>query len=79
MDSSDWALFIRQLGNVKSSPAVNAAYNTYKMANPKIGDDLFDAACAGVYALDTRGLDAYVPTAVATRYLTRDQLLGDYS
>ena len=79
VDSSDWALFIRQLGNVKSSPAVNAAYNTYKMANPKIGDDLFDAACAGVYALDTRGLDAYVPTAVATRYLTRDQLLGDYS
>ena len=48
-DSGDFALFIRQLGNVKSAPAKNAAYNTYKMANPKIGDDLFDAACAAVY------------------------------
>lgn len=77
-DSSDFALFIRQLGNVKSAPAKNAAYNTYKMANPKLGDDLFDAACAGIFALVTAGTDNYVPTAVATRYLTRDQLLGSY-
>lgn len=77
-DSSDYALFIRQLGNVKSSPAKNAAYNTYKMANPKIGDDLFDASCAGIFALFTAGREVSVPTAVTIRYLTRDQLLGNY-
>ena len=77
-ESSDFALFIRQLGNVKSAPAKNAAYNSYKMANPKIGDDLFDAACAGVFALFTAGRDSTVPTAVATRYVTQDQLLGNY-
>lgn len=75
-DSSDFALFIRQLGNVKSAPAKNAAYNTYKMANPKIGDDLFDAACAAVYAMVTAGIDSYQPGVVLTRRISQEQLLG---
>ena len=75
-DSSDFALFIRQLGNVKSSPAKNAAYNTYKMANPKIGDDLFDAACAAVFAMVTAGIDSYQPGVVLTRRISQEQLLG---
>ena len=75
-DSSDFALFIRQLGNVKSAPAKNAAYNTYKMANPKIGDDLFDAACAAVYAMVTAGIENYQPGVVLTRHISQEQLLG---
>ena len=75
-DSSDFALFIRQLGNVKSAPAKNAAYNTYKMANPKIGDDLFDAACAAVYAMITAGIENYQPGVVLTRRISQEQLLG---
>lgn len=77
-DSSDFAAFIRQLGNVKSAPAKNAAYNTYKMANPKIGDDLFDAACAAVFAMVTAGIDAYQPSVIATRQQTQAQLLGRF-
>lgn len=75
-DSGDFALFIRQLGNVKSAPAKNAAYNTYKMANPKIGDDLFDAACAAVYAMVTAGIENYQPGVVLTRRISQEQLLG---
>ena len=75
-DSSDFALFIRQLGNVKSAPAKNAAYNTYKMANPKIGDDLFDAACAAVYAMVTADIENYQPGVVLTRRISQEQLLG---
>ena len=75
-DSSDFALFIRQLGNVKSAPAKNAAYNTYKMANPKIGDDMFDAACAAVYAMVTAGIENYQPGVVLTRRISQEQLLG---
>ena len=75
-DRSDFALFIRQLGNVKSAPAKNAAYNTYKMANPKIGDDLFDAACAAVYAMVTAGIENYQPGVVLTRRISQEQLLG---
>lgn len=75
-DSSDFSAFIRQLGNVKSAPAKNAAYNTYKMANPKIGDDLFDAACAAIFAMVTAGMDDYVPSVIQTRQVTQEQLLG---
>lgn len=64
----------RQLGNIKAEPT-KAAYTSFKMADPKIGDDLFDAACAAVWALETRGL-MDVPTAIGHRTQTRAQLLG---
>lgn len=65
---------VRQLGNIKAEPT-KAAYTSFKMADPKIGDDLFDAACAAVWALETRGL-MDVPTAIGHRTQTRAQLLG---
>lgn len=70
----DWQAFVRQLGNIKSVPT-KASYASYKMANAKLGDDLFDAACAGVWALITRGADD-VPTVIGSRVQTREQMLG---
>lgn len=75
-DKSDWSLFIRQLGNIKAKPVQGGSYNSYKMANPKIGDDLFDGACAGVHALITRGMPSYTPSVITARTVSRDQLLG---
>lgn len=75
-DKSDWGLLIRQLGNLKAKPITGGSYNSYKMANPKIGDDLFDAACAGVWALLTRGAPNYTPPVIATRTVSHDQLLS---
>ncbi|WP_024303310.1 hypothetical protein [Pseudogulbenkiania sp. MAI-1] len=75
-DASDWSKFIRQLGNLKAKPVQGASYNSYKMANPKFGDDLFDAASAGVWALITRGVQSYVPTVIGSRAVSPEQLLG---
>lgn len=74
-DKSDWALFIRQMGNIKAKAIQGGSYNSYKMANPKIGDDLFDAACAGVHALITRGIQSWAPPVIATRTVHPDRLL----
>ncbi|AMP13667.1 hypothetical protein [Collimonas pratensis] len=74
-DTADWRLFTRQLGNMKAVPNKSGAYSSYKQVDPKIGDDLFDAACAGVWALTTRGAD-HVPTIISGRTQSRAQLLG---
>lgn len=74
VECADWLAFVRQLGNIRAE-ATKADYASYKMADPKIGDDLFDAACAGVWALITRG-EADVATVIGTRTQTREQLLG---
>lgn len=71
----DWVAFVRQLGNIKTAPT-KASYASYKMANIKLGDDLFDAACAGVWALMTRGESGDVTTVIGSRVQTREQLLG---
>jgi len=71
----DWVAFVRQLGNIKVVPT-KASYSSYKMANAKVGDDLFDAACAGVWALVTRGMDD-VQTVIGSRVQTRSQMLGE--
>lgn len=71
----DWVLFVRQLGNIKTIPT-KSSYSSYKMVNAKVGDDLFDAACAGVWALMTRGESAVVETVISSRVQTREQLLG---
>ena len=67
--------FVRQLGNIKAEPT-KASYSSFKMADPKLGDDLFDAAMAAVWALETRGL-ADVPTVIGHGRKTRGQLLGN--
>lgn len=71
----DWVAFVRQIGNIKALPT-KASYSSYKMVNAKLGDDLFDAACAGVWALVTRGAED-VPTVIGSRVQTREQLLGE--
>lgn len=73
--TADWQLYVRQLGNIKEKPT-KAAYSSYKMADPKVGDDLFDAACAAVWALTTRGVEASGPAVIEHKRVTREQLLG---
>lgn len=65
--------FIRQLGNVKSTPT-KTSYPSYKMADPKKGDDYFDAACAAVWSLATRG-SANPGTVILTSQRERAQFL----
>lgn len=74
LDVRDWIKLVRQLNNIKAE-ASKAAYPSYRMANPKLGDDLFDAACAAVWALITRG-EGSVPTVIVSRTQSREQLLG---
>jgi hypothetical protein len=72
----DWIAFVRQLGNIKTLPT-KASYSSYKMVNAKIGDDLFDAACVGVWALVTRGESATVDTVISRGTAqTQAQLMG---
>ena len=70
----EWVSFARQLGNIKTVPT-KTSYSSYKMVDPKLGDDLFDAACASVWALVTRGAED-VPTVVGYKTRSRDDLLG---
>lgn len=76
-EPEEWLAFVRQLGNMKAVPT-QASYSSFQMVDRKTGDDLFDAACAGVYALLTRGL-ADAPTVIHQRRVSREQLLGNNS
>lgn len=73
-EPEEWLAFVRQMGNIKAVPT-RASYSSFQMVDRKIGDDLFDAACAAVYALMTRGL-ADAPTVIQSRKQTREQLMG---
>jgi hypothetical protein len=70
-----WLAFMRQLGNMKALPT-QASYSSFQMVDQKIGDDLFDAACAAVYALLTRGL-ADAPAVILQHKASRESLLGE--
>lgn len=70
----EWISFCRQLANMVAEPT-KSSYSSFKMADEKIGDDLFDAAMAAVYALLTRGL-ADAPSVIETRKVSRTSLLG---
>jgi len=73
-EAPEWLALVRQLGNMKAVPT-KASYSSFQMADQKVGDDLFDAMCAGVYALLTRGLED-APAVVQSRKVGREQLLG---
>jgi len=73
-DTADLRAFIRQLPNIVSKPT-KQSYASYKMADPKRGDDLFDAAMAAVWALVTRGVSSG-PTVILSTSYTREQLLA---
>jgi hypothetical protein len=66
--------FVRQLPNIVAKPT-KQSYASYKMADGKRGDDLFDACMAAVWGLATRGAGAG-PTVVLTTSRTREQLLA---
>lgn len=74
--NADWQAYVRQLGNIKEVKT-KASYNSFKMADAKIGDDLFDAACAGVWALSTRGVEMWGPTVIEHKKTSRAALLGE--
>ena len=73
-EPAEWLSFVRQMGNIKAEPT-QSSYTSFKMADPKTGDDLFDATCAAVYAHITRGL-ADAPTTIQQRRVSREQLLA---
>lgn len=58
----DLRTLIKQMPNIKSV-STSKSYASYKMANPKLGDDLFDACCAAVWSLAVRGA-APMPTVI---------------
>lgn len=72
--TADLRQFVRQLPNIVAKPT-KTSYSSYKMANPKLGDDGFDAAMAAVWGLATRGT-AHAPTVILTTTRTREQLLA---
>lgn len=74
-DTADLRLLLRQLTNIRPVPT-KASYSSYKMVRKLVGDDLFDAAMASVWALAIRGA-TLAPTSVLTRTATREQLLGN--
>ncbi len=76
-DTADMRLLVRQLPNIVPV-ATKVSYSSYKMADPKLGDDCFDAAMAAVWGLVTRGMGEVV-TTVITRERDRRQLLQDSS
>lgn len=73
-DTVDLRAFIRQLPNIVSKPT-KQSYASYKMADPKRGDDLFDAAMAAVWGLVTRGASSG-PTIILTTSHSRESLLA---
>jgi hypothetical protein len=73
-EAPEWLALVRQLGNMKAVPT-KASYSSFQMADQKIGDDLFDATMAAVYALLTRGLED-APAVIQSRKVGREQLLG---
>lgn len=72
-EMADLRLLVRQIPNIKPEPTKHS-YSSYKMADPKIGDDLFDALMAAVWGLVTRGA-APVATVIQVRAQSREQLL----
>lgn len=72
--TADMRLFTKQLPNIVAK-STKVSYPSYKMADPKKGDDLFDACMAAVWGLATRGA-AHVPTVVLSTSRTREQLLA---
>ncbi len=70
---ADMRMLVRQLPNIVAVPT-KTSYASYKQADSKLGDDLFDAAMAAVWGLVTRGA-VHVETSIITRTKTRAELL----
>lgn len=73
---ADWQAYVRQLGNIKDEANKSGNYLSFKQADRNVGDDFFDADCAAVWALVTRGIIDAGPAVITARSQTREQLLG---
>jgi hypothetical protein len=73
LEKAIW-LMICQIVNIVPV-ATKTSYSSYKMANAKLGDDLFDAFMAALWGLVTRGA-IIAPSAIIISQQTREQLLG---
>lgn len=72
--TADMRLLCKQIINI--CPAVSkVSYAIYKMADSKIGDDLFDAYMAALWAMVTRGI-ATITSIVIPSSVTRAELLN---
>ncbi|PHS23481.1 MAG: hypothetical protein COA83_09590 [Methylophaga sp.] len=65
---------VRQFPNI-IPVQTKTSYASYKRANTKMGDDLFDAAMAAVWGLVTQGICS-IQTVIAQRTQTREQLMA---
>jgi len=72
---NDMRLLQKQIVNIKPV-ATGTSYDSYVMANKKLGDDLFDALIAAVWGIATQGAGK-VETLVTVKSKTRAELLGD--
>lgn len=73
-ETADLRALIRQLPNIVSKPT-KMSFASYKMADPKRGDDLFDAAMAATWGLVTRGASS-APTVILSTSHSREALLA---
>lgn len=74
-ETRDLRALQHQLVNIRAEQT-KTSYASYKRVNPKLGDDLFDAALAAVWALVTRGA-APVAGVIRSRTTSRAALLGE--
>lgn len=75
-DSADYRTLLRQVVNIDTDPNKSGgSYSSYKMADRKLGDDLFDALCFCVWSLISRGA-APAPTVIVSSGTDRGGLLG---
>ena len=70
----DFKTLYKQIINIRPE-STQASYSTYKMVKRSVGDDLFDAFMAMVWAFATRGAGT-VQTVVTTRKQSTRDLLG---
>lgn len=73
----DYALFLKQLENIKATPVKGGGYNSYKMIKKEIGDDLFDAAMASTWCHATAGHAPPPPTMIVSGVQRQTILLPD--
>lgn len=71
----DYALLLKQLENIKATPVKGGAYCSYKMLKKPVGDDLFDALMAAVWAHATAGQEAPPPSVLVSGVKRNDVLL----
>ena len=76
-DAAGLKLLYKQLVNIRAE-ATSKSYSSYKMVRKDVGDDLFDATMASIWAMITRGVVS-AQTVILTQKKTRAQLIEGIS